>query len=149
MTEWDRHDVRVRLGRKLVPTPAPRPYTTWDDQLVYGDLEDCCLLWPEKVTRRQRVSKAKSPYLSVKRHWGGFGRGREETAPKLKVGGKKYDLHRAVWWAHYGDPGQLVVRSKCDRLRCGNPRHLELGTQTQNNQDRARRDRSYHNIPTC
>lgn len=42
----------------------------------------------------------------------------------------------------------LVVRHKCDNLRCVNPEHLEIGTLADNNKDRAKRGRSAKVVPS-
>lgn len=55
---------------------------------------------------------------------------------------KCVSAHRASWIIHYGDiPDGVVVRHDCDNPSCVNPRHLRLGTQSQNIQDAVDRGR--------
>lgn len=60
--------------------------------------------------------------------------------------GKRTTKHREVWCAHNNVPLDdikgLVVRHKCDNPRCINPKHLEIGTQSQNLMDRHRSGRA-------
>lgn len=50
---------------------------------------------------------------------------------------------RVSYFLHYGiDPGELLVRHKCDNTICCNPHHLELGTHEENMQDKIDRDRN-------
>jgi hypothetical protein len=56
---------------------------------------------------------------------------------------KKHEtIHRIIYENYYGEiPNNLVVRHKCDIPRCINPKHLELGTQSDNMMDSVRRGR--------
>ena len=60
--------------------------------------------------------------------------------------GKKMLLHRITYCFNSGTHPDmiegLVVRHKCDNPRCINPKHLEIGTQEDNIQDRVVRGRS-------
>jgi len=48
--------------------------------------------------------------------------------------------HRFSWKIHFGKvPHGLNVLHKCDNAQCANPLHLYLGTQRENNLDRAAR----------
>lgn len=50
--------------------------------------------------------------------------------------------HRLSWALVNGDiPSGLVVRHRCDNPPCCNPAHLELGTDAENEADKARRGR--------
>lgn len=59
--------------------------------------------------------------------------------------GKRMLLHRITYCFNSGTHPDmiegLVVRHKCDNPRCINPKHLELGTQEDNIQDRVDRGR--------
>jgi hypothetical protein len=57
--------------------------------------------------------------------------------------GKLWRTSRLIYTQHFGDiPKGLIVRHKCDNRLCINPEHLELGTITDNNRDRAKRGRN-------
>ncbi|EBO9780709.1 hypothetical protein ZD92_20245 [Salmonella enterica subsp. enterica] len=65
-----------------------------------------------------------------------------------KYRGKTVKAHRLAYCQANGlelkDITGLVVRHKCDNPACINPLHLEIGTQADNNRDRAERNRSAH-----
>lgn len=69
---------------------------------------------------------------------GGYGKGTYE--------GKRMLLHRITYCFNNGVSPELieglVVRHTCDNPRCVNPRHLLIGTQQDNTQDRVDRGRS-------
>lgn len=55
-----------------------------------------------------------------------------------------HKAHRAAFLMFCGEiPEGSVVRHECDNPACVNPSHLRLGTVSDNNQDRAKRDRSH------
>jgi hypothetical protein len=54
----------------------------------------------------------------------------------FKAGGKRHLAHRAAWEHANGPiPDGLFVLHKCDNPKCCNPKHLFLGTQSQNAAD--------------
>ena len=59
--------------------------------------------------------------------------------------GKTMLLHRLTYCFNNGIEPELidgyVIRHQCDNPRCVNPLHLELGTQSENIQDRVKRKR--------
>ncbi len=62
---------------------------------------------------------------------------------KLSFNGVLVHAHRLSYYIYYAeDPGELVVRHKCDRPACSNPFHLELGTKADNSRDMVERGRS-------
>lgn len=55
---------------------------------------------------------------------------------------KRIGLHRFIYQECFGEiPKGLVVRHKCDNRMCINPKHLELGTIADNNNDKMIRGR--------
>lgn len=58
------------------------------------------------------------------------------------IRGKVLASHRVAYYIYYMvDPGDLLVRHKCDNPRCCNPFHLELGTHEDNMHDMEIRNR--------
>jgi hypothetical protein len=64
---------------------------------------------------------------------------------KRKYKGQTQFTHRVAYCEHHGlaivDIAAQVVRHKCDNPPCINPEHLELGTYSDNSQDRKARGR--------
>ncbi len=61
----------------------------------------------------------------------------------IKIGGKTLSAHRVSFMLEHGSiPEGMFVLHKCDNRKCVKPTHLYAGTQRQNNQDRARANRS-------
>lgn len=62
--------------------------------------------------------------------------------PKMMMDGKSVPIHRIVFQMNYGKiTNGLIVRHKCDKPRCINPEHLELGTHADNARDKMQRGR--------
>lgn len=55
-------------------------------------------------------------------------------------------VHRIIMELSGVNTTGLVVRHRCDNIRCINPKHLLVGTPTDNMRDRVKRDRCYRVI---
>lgn len=61
---------------------------------------------------------------------------------RFKLNGKMAYAHRIAYYLEYGiDPGNLLVCHRCDTPECCNPKHLFLGTQSDNMYDCSEKDR--------
>lgn len=83
--------------------------------------------------------------------YGGCGDGNRHPGIACEVDGARrfLYLHRLSFAFFHGiDPGDLLVRHKCDNARCFNPDHLELGTHADNMRDKKVRywDRKWPSI---
>ena len=62
---------------------------------------------------------------------------------KFRLGGASINAHRASWELFRGPiPAGMFILHKCDVPACVNPDHLFLGTQSENNKDRAAKGRT-------
>lgn len=90
----------------------------------------------EELSLRELLEKCTEPdgdcrLWTMRKDRDGYGR--------VHVGKALWGAHRWVWvLAHGAIPEGQVVRHRCARPTCINPLHLELGTQAENVQDRAR-----------
>ena len=58
---------------------------------------------------------------------------------------KRYTAHTVSYEIAYGKiPKGMCIRHSCDNPECSNPKHLELGTHTDNMHDMIRRGRSFN-----
>ena len=65
------------------------------------------------------------------------GYGRFKVAAYIQI-----SAHRVAWSLHNDrDPGDLIIRHKCDHPPCCNPFHLEIGTHADNAADKYARGR--------
>ena len=70
---------------------------------------------------------------------GGYGKFTVRHEPGSRT---EWLVHRLMWALENGTiPGGLVVRHMCNNRKCVNPLHLEIGTHSQNAQDRERAKR--------
>lgn len=102
---------------------GPRKGITYIDRfwekVIKGKTEDDC--WGWNGTRSKEL-KYSILYVSAQK-------------PTVKA-------HRISWEIHFGAiPSGIIVRHKCDNPTCTNPKHLELGTILDNNQDMVKRER--------
>ncbi len=75
--------------------------------------------------------------------WRGAKGGRDNDRGYFSYEGTKWLVYRLVWTFTHGPiPDGKVVRHKCDYPLCCNPSHLTLGTQSENELDKYRRDRA-------
>jgi hypothetical protein len=87
----------------------------WEKVAMAGP--DECWIWTDKPTED------------------GYGRFKITPTEQVKAHRLSYVL------ATGNDPGELLVRHKCDNPLCVNPAHLELGTQADNMRDASERGR--------
>ncbi len=90
---------------------------------------------PHKL--RDRISRSRGcwPWHGAKNT---YGYGVITWAP-----GEQVRVSRIVYWLHYGrNPKYLFVCHTCDRPECCNPRHLFLGSPSDNSQDSVAKDRT-------
>lgn len=79
--------------------------------------------------------------------WDFLGRANSSGYFEIKLGGrssfmKSEKAHRVSWMIYNGPiPDGLHVLHKCDNRRCTNPKHLFLGTNYDNAQDREKKGR--------
>lgn len=79
---------------------------------------------------------------SVCWEWIGTLAGRDERG-YFSIEGKRKLCHRVVYELYNGPiPEGMVIRHKCDHTHCCNPTHLEIGTRSQNEQDKYERNRA-------
>lgn len=86
--------------------------------------------------------------------WLGALGGKEPRRPIIRIDNKVYYASRVVYELMKGeDPGKRVVRHTCDNHLCCNPKHLVIGTQAQNVEDMAMRQRAniypYKDVQMC
>ena len=61
----------------------------------------------------------------------------------ISVNGRYISVHRAAYAIyHSADPGDMMVCHRCDNPRCCNPKHLFLGTNSDNQVDSLRKGRN-------
>lgn len=66
----------------------------------------------------------------------------QDTRGEIGPKGTMYKANRAAWMLAHGPiPDGMVIRHKCDRPRCANLAHLEIGTYQDNTNDMIARGR--------
>ena len=75
--------------------------------------------------------------------WNWIGANKQYRYGRISINKKSYTTHRISWILHYGKiPKGLFVLHKCDNHLCVNPKHLFVGTQKDNMQDKILKGRS-------
>jgi hypothetical protein len=91
----------------------------------------------QRANFRSRLRGGAAGCLEWTGYRDGFGYGR------LTVNGRTWSAHRAAYADAIGPiPDGMLVLHKCDNPACANPAHLELGTDAENNAQKARRGRA-------
>lgn len=76
--------------------------------------------------------------------WDWIGTNRGNGYGCLEINSKLISAHRFSWAIHFGHiPQKLFVLHKCDNKKCVRPDHLFLGNASDNNKDRANKNRSW------
>ena len=77
--------------------------------------------------------------------WPGGTSGENNYGRFYLANGKSCYVHRFAWEIEHGEiPPGMVVRHTCDNTICFRGKHLLVGTQLENQQDKARRRRAIH-----
>lgn len=75
--------------------------------------------------------------------WKGAVRGGSCRYGNIRFGKKRILAHRLSWKIHFGIiPKNKYILHKCDNSICVNPNHLFMGTLSDNNKDRTKKNRS-------
>jgi len=94
-----------------------------------------------------KVNKSESCW-----EWTGSGDGRENGYGKFRVGEKMIYVHRISWMIHFGEIPHdgshhgVCICHKCDNRKCVNPKHLFLGTNSDNAIDKFRKGRGRQKV---
>jgi hypothetical protein len=101
----------------MIGRPPNKPENIWNGVSNYGDSTKC---WEwQRTTCR------------------GYG--------QIRIGNKRYYVHRIAYELIKGDRNGLLVLHKCDNRLCCNPDHLFLGTNKDNTQDMITKGRRWCN----
>jgi len=76
--------------------------------------------------------------------WNWIGAKNKQGYGSIGIGDSKRvgSAHKLVYIFFYGDPGDMLVLHTCDNPSCCNPRHLKIGTHTDNASDKIEHGRA-------
>lgn len=93
----------------------------------------------DKIFNKLKSKRVKNPGCSCW-IWPG---GKSSTGyGMMTIGAKRYKVHRLMYWVYNGEhPGEQLVRHTYDNRLCFNPKHLILGSHSDNINDMVERKR--------
>lgn len=89
---------------------------------------------------KKRIERLRSLVKKTRKCWNWTGCTTKGGYGQFKINGKKYYVHRIVYYLYYGQPRGIIMHT-CDNPSCCNPKHLKDGTQAENLADMVRKGR--------
>lgn len=113
----DQHNYTMRAPAKLMPEFTEKDKHRFLSKISNAPNEFGCLDWKSTKTKK------------------GYG--------SIRIGKFIFRSHRIAYYLRFGiDPKELLVCHTCDRRICCNPEHLFLGSNLDNNRDKAIKGRA-------